>query len=610
MTALAISGLRGPLHGGAAWPFAADPHGSAVAAPVPAPGRAGVPQLSNGINAIISTGRVELVNARTRALTEAKWRVVYVAMIFAAVVAVALLRIAALGIRDDAPREASSAEALLPPRGDIVDRNGEPLARAFPAYSLWFNPHALGDGAPLVKSPQEVAEALGRLFPDADVADLTRRLESGKPGYLRRRILPEDANRIHALGEPALEFPRENERYYPQGSMAAHVLGYVGADGHGQVGMEQVFDQSLRDPATRGRPAMLSIDARVQGALEDELLRGMQLASARAASGIVLDVDSGEVLALASLPAFNPNLIDRAGAANIFNRVTNQVYELGSVIKPITVASAIDSGVVTNLAKRYPSGKPLEIDGHFIHDSHNFGASLNVPEALVHSSNIVTAQIADQLGGVRLRATMAALGFNARPSIELPARGFPIWPKGDWSRITTMTASYGHGVSVTPLHLATAYAALVNGGIWRPATLQRVAPGMEPAGRRIWKAETSARMRQLLRTIVVDGTGRKANALGFRVGGKTGSAEENVRGVYIKNKIIATFAAAFPMDHPRYMSWSRSWTSRRRLWRLRASAPPPGTPPRWSGGWCRASARCWGSCPMRRAISTFPTSPR
>ncbi len=509
---------------------------------------------SLAVSTAVSSGRRELVNVRSRSLLMAKWRVLWVVSGFAAVALAAMLRIAFLGLFADPPSSQDFANALLPQRGDIVDRNGVPLARAFPAYSLWFNPASLGEGGPpLVRPPRQVALALAQVFPDLNVDEMTRRLAEGKPGYLRRRILPEDANRIHALGEPALEFPRETERFYPQGSMAAHVLGFVGADGHGHVGMEQVFDKRLTDPASRGVPAVLSIDTRVQGALEDELSRAMTESNAKGAAGIVLDVDTGEVVALASLPAFNPNLIDRAGEANIFNRVTNQVYELGSVLKPVTVAAAIDAGTVTDLSKRYQSNRPIAIGGFQIRDSHSFGGSLNIPEALIHSSNIVTAQVGDQLGGERLNATMRALGMHERPYIELPARGFPIWPKGNWSRITTMTASYGHGLAMTPLHLAQAYAAMVNGGIWRPATLLRVEPGAEVPGRRVFKASTSARMRQLLRLIVDLGTGRKANAAGYRVGGKTGSAEKPGSGGYQKTNIIATFAAAFPMDHPRYV---------------------------------------------------------
>ncbi len=512
------------------------------------------PALAISVSTAISSGRGELVNVRQRSLLMAKWRVLWVVAGFLLIALTAVLRLAFLGLFANAPTHQDMASALLPPRGDIVDRNGVPLARAFPAYSLWYNPAALGEGGPpLVRKPAEVAAALAAVFPDLDAQTVARRLAEGRPGYLRRRILPEDANRIHQLGEPALEFPRETERFYPQGSMAAHVLGFVGADGHGHIGMEQVYDQRLTDPAQRGAPAVLSIDARVQGALEDELMKGMLESNAIGAAGIILDVDTGEVLALASLPAFNPNLIDRAGEGHIFNRVTNQVYELGSTFKPISVAAAIDAGVVTDMSRRYQSNRPLEIGGFAIRDSHSFGASLNVPESLVHSSNIVTAQIADQLGGQRLNATMRALGMDQRPQIELPARGMPIWPKGNWSRITTMTVSYGHGIAVTPLHLASAYAAMVNGGIWRPATLQKVEPGQAVPGRRVFKASTSARMRQLLRMIVDVGTGRKADAPGFRVGGKTGSAEKPGVGGYRRSSLVATFAAAFPMDRPRYV---------------------------------------------------------
>ena len=417
------------------------------------------------VSATVTSGRRQLVNVRQRSLLMAKWRVLWVLVLFAVIALCALLRIVVLGLFEPAHASRTMAEALLPPRGDIVDRNGVPLARAFPAYALWFNPGAMGGGSPLVKSPREVAAALVRIFPDMDAADLTARLASGKPGYLRRRLLPEDANRIHTLGEPALEFPRENERFYPQGSMAAHVLGFVAADGHGRVGMEQVFDEQLTDPLSRGTASMLSLDARVQGALEDELGKGMAESNAKGAAGIVLDADTGEVLALASLPSFNPNLIDTAGSANIFNRFTNQVYELGSTFKPITVAAAIDAGVVTDLSHRYQASRPLKIGNAQIRDSHAFAGSLNIPEALIHSSNVVTAQVADQLGGVRLKQTMQSLGMNERPYIELPAKGFPLWPKGEWSRITTMTVSYGHGIAVTPLHLASAYAAMVNGGV-------------------------------------------------------------------------------------------------------------------------------------------------
>jgi cell division protein FtsI (penicillin-binding protein 3) len=509
-------------------------------------------------SAALASGRVQLANVRQISLVTAKVRTLWVVAGFVFMTFVAIIRIGQLGISEDAPERTSMAQALLPSRGEITDRNGMALARAFASYSLWFNPKALGAaGSPLVKTPEEIARALLEIFPDADFGDLVARLRANKGSYLHRRVLPEEANRVFALGEPALEFPREEQRFYPQGSLAAHVLGYVDEEGKGKVGMERVLEQRLLDPAQRGTPTALAIDARVQGALEDELMRGMLETKAKGAAGVILDADTGEVIALASLPAFNPNRSDMAVNQLVFNRVSNQVYELGSTFKPITIAAAIDAGVITDLATRYPA-VPFKIGGFTIRDSHELGESLNVPEALIHSSNVVTAQVADKLGGVALRRTMMQLGMNERPTIELPARGFPLWPHGgnaagDWSQITTMTVSYGHGIAVTPLHLAAAYAALVNGGIWRPATLYKVDPAHVPAGRRVFKASTSARMRQLLRMIVADGTGKQANAAGFRVGGKTGSAEKPGSGGYRKTSLIATFAAAFPMDKPRFV---------------------------------------------------------
>lgn len=505
------------------------------------------------ISTAITTNRVQLVSIRRQSLDVARMRVIWLMGVFAFVAMIAVFRILYLGMSDHAVSVTSLEEALLPPRGEIVDRNGVPLARAFPAYALWFNPDALGNGkAGLVKSPQQVARELAAIFPDLDADDVADRLAAGKSGYLRRRVLPEEANRVQQIGEIGLEMPRETDRHYPQGSMAAHVLGYVASDGHGRVGMEAVLDKQLSDPATRATPSELSIDMRVQGALEDELRRGMLAVSATGAAGIVLDVDTGEVLALASLPEFDPNRIDAQGAKLMFNRVTNQVYELGSTFKPLTVAAAIDAGAVTNLAQSY-SGLPMRVGGFTISDSHTIGTSINVADILIHSSNVGTAQIVDQMTPAVLQQYMRDLGMNERPYIELPARGFPLWASGKWPRLRAMTVGYGHGIAVTPLHLAGAYAAMVNGGIWRPATMHKVKPGTAVKGRRVFKESTSARMRQLLRMISLYGTGRNANAPGFRVGGKTGSAEKPGSGGYNKTSLVSTFAAAFPMDRPRYV---------------------------------------------------------
>ena len=204
------------------------------------------------------------------------------------------------------------------------------------------------------------------------------------------------------------------------------------------------------------------------------------------------------------------------------------------------------------MGRRYPS-TPFPIGGFTIKDLKNYGATLNTPEMLIHSSNVVTALMVKDMGPDRLKKVMADLGMNERPHIELPAKGFPLWAKGEWPLLRGMTVGYGHGIAVTPLHLASAYAAMVNGGIWRPATVHKLAPGAAPRGRRVFKASTSARMRQLLRTITLFGTGKKADAPGYRVGGKTGSAEKPGAGGYRKTSLVSTFAAAFPMDRPRYV---------------------------------------------------------
>ena len=498
-------------------------------------------------------GRVQRVNLRAQLLWTARVRVLWVVGVFALVTLIAMVRIVSLAFAGQVPERTSLQEALLPPRGEITDRNGVPLARAFPAYSLWFDPKAMGDaGSPLVRSPQEVVRELKAIFPDINEARMATRLASGRSGYLRRRILPEEANKVFALGEVALEIPRETDRHYPQGTLAAHALGYVVEDKGGKLGMEQVLEDRLSDPDTRGTPVALSLDVRVQGALEDELRRGMLATNAIGAAGIVLDVDTGEVMAMASLPEFDPNTAGAAGAKNVFNRVTNGVYELGSTFKPISVAAAMDAGVVGDLSKQW-NAAPVPVGSRTIKDSHSLGASLNVPQALVHSSNTVTARVADALGPEKMRRAMMDLGMDRRPFIELSAKGKPIWPTGNWSRVTNMTVGFGHGLSVTPLHLASAYAAMVNGGIWRPSTLMKLDPADVPRGRRVFKESTSSRMRQMLRMISLYGTGRNADAPGYRVGGKTGSAEKAGVGGYNKTKLVSSFAAAFPMDAPRYV---------------------------------------------------------
>ncbi|MCE7795870.1 penicillin-binding protein 2 [Sphingobium sufflavum] len=474
-------------------------------------------------------------------------RLVFLLLIFALLTSVLAGRMLWMGIAAGAGDTGRSGLAMVPPRADILDRNGEPLARTIDAYSIAVRPErVIGDR-------QDLADKLHEIFPDTSAGTFFRLLQPTKRwAYLRRRALPEQVAAVNALGEVGIEFPREKERLYPQRSLAAHALGFTSVDGTGGMGVERAFNDRLTDAATRGTPLVLSLDARVQAVMEAELYQGLTAQQARAAAGVILDANTGEVIAMASMPVFDPNKLNNQSMDARRNDIVQSAYELGSTFKPLAFAAAMDAGVVTSMSKRYDATAPLSVGGFRIHDDHSAGRWLNVPEALVHSSNIVTARIADELGTDRLQAMYRKLGFHERSAIELRERAGTIWPS-NWGRLTTMTTAYGHGIAVTPMHLASAYAALVNGGVMRPATMLKLREGQVPDGVRVFSSATSARMRQLLRLIVLDGTGRSADAKGYRVGGKTGSAEKPHAGGYAKHSLVTTFAAAFPMDNPRYV---------------------------------------------------------
>ena len=490
--------------------------------------------------------RIRALDQRQESLVVAHQRLMLIMLLFMAAVLTIALRLLWLSVFTDAGTRGVPA-SLISQRGDIVDRNGEVLARTIDAWSIGIHANKL------LNDPEDLAPKLAVLMPERTEAEYLAILQSGaRFTYLRRRAMPDLVAAVNALGEPGMAYAREPERLYPQTTLAVHVLGYTDFDGHGVAGMERVLDKRLTNPALRGTPVALSIDARVQSIMESELSHAMDAQKAIGATGLVLDVQTGEVISMVSLPVYNPNKPGDAVDDQRRNNVTQSVYELGSTFKPITVANAIDSGVITSMDKRYDATHPLKIGGFTIHDDEPAGRWYNVPETLIHSSNIVTAQIADQLGQARTTSMFQRLHFDKAPDIELKERGRPIWPVY-WGRTTVMTIGYGHGMAVTPLHLATAYAALVNGGIWRPATLMKIAPGKAPHGARVFSQSTSDRMRQLLRLIVTDGTGRKASADGLRVGGKTGTAEKAGVGGYSRSKQVTTFAAAFPMDAPRYV---------------------------------------------------------
>jgi cell division protein FtsI (penicillin-binding protein 3) len=512
------------------------------------------------VNAIVAPPlRVRLADQREESGSTAHLRLM-VMMFFAIGITVLIIgKLCWMAISTDGARARTFGDGLVPERADIVDRNGVPMARTIMGWSIGVRP------SELLNDRAQLAVKLAQLMPEHDAAWYLTRLRSPRPfEYLKRRALPSLVAQVNGLGEPGIQLGREPERLYPQGTMAAQALGFSDDDGVGRAGMEAVLNQRLSDPAMRDKPVALSIDSRVQAAVETELQAVMTNQNAEAASALVLDVHTGEVIAMASLPTYNPNVpgdlpppeMDENGRqmpGPTYNRVTNAVYELGSTFKPITAANAIDSGVVTSLAKRYDATAPLQVGKYQIHDDHPQRRWLDVPEMLVYSSNIVTARIADELGPARMAAMFRKLGFDKPAEIELRAKGHPLFPSF-WARTTTMTTGFGHGIAVSPLHLANAYAALVNGGILRPATLLKRDPNKIPAGTRVFAESTSATMRKLLRLIVTVGTGERANAPGFRMGGKTGTAEKpKAGGGYFAHANISTFASAFPMDDPKYV---------------------------------------------------------
>lgn len=474
-------------------------------------------------------------------------RLMLMMLVFVGVTAIVAGRLALLQIFTDRSGGAEIGNPLIPPRADIVDRNGVPLARTIEAWSIGVHPRKL------IGDPAELAARLQPLMPERSMAELRGILSRDASfTYLSRRAMPELVAAVNALGEPGIVFAREPERLYPQTALAGHILGWTDFDGRGVAGIERALEERLTDPASRGTPVALSIDSRVQAVLEAELGAQVTKHSAEGGTGIVLDARSGELIALASFPTFNPNAAGRAGPDAQYNRATMGVYELGSTFKPLTVAAALEAGTITSLGRRYDAGEALRIGRFRISDYRGQNRPLNVPETLVHSSNIATARIAEELGVERLQASFRALGFDRAPELEIAERSRPLWPR-QWSRATLLTSSYGHGVAITPLQLANAYAALVNGGVWRPATLLK-RDGPPPEGRRVYSPQTSFRIRQMLRLVALHGSGKNGNAPGFRVGGKTGTAEKlSGSGGYSRKVNVSTFAAAFPMDDPRYV---------------------------------------------------------
>lgn len=499
---------------------------------------------------VASPERLRLVGQKRRDLAIIHQRLMLGLILFACGITAIALRLTYLSIFGDNAGRVQSVTGFIPARGDIVDRDGEPLARSIDAWTIAVQP------GKVIGNKLDLARKLAAIMPERDEAAYYELLTSKKSFvYLQRRASPSLVEAVNALGEPGVQLTREPDRLYPQTTLAAHVIGYTDVDGNGVAGAEAAFNDQLTDAATRGTPVQLSISSRIQLALRAELAKAMDTYSAIGAAGVIMDIHTGEILALTSLPQLNPNVAGQGSPEARFNRASLGVYELGSTFKPFTVAMAMDAGVIKSMGQVYNCPKSLTVGRHTISDTHPFGRSCTVAEIMKESSNIGTAQIAQQLGATRQKAFLKKMGFLDRLELELPERGRTLTPGNNWSEISTLTVGYGHGIAVTPVHLATGYATLFNGGLYRPATILKVGPGHPaPQGRRVFTEDTSYRMRALMRLVVKEGTGRKADAPGYRVGGKTGTAEKLIGGRYSKSVVVTSFAGVFPMDEPRYVA--------------------------------------------------------
>jgi cell division protein FtsI (penicillin-binding protein 3) len=479
------------------------------------------------------------------ALETARVRLIAGAAIFALCVLVLAARLVDLTLfRGDAhARRGGPAPAANLERGDITDRHGVLLATNLVTASLYADPRA-------VSEPGDVARRIVAVLPDLSEADLLRRLESGRSFvWLKRNLTPRQQQQVNALGIPGLGFQRESKRIYPQGMLAAHVLGYTDVDRHGIAGVEKYFDDSLAN--AKGQPLPLSIDLRVQHTLREEVDRAVTEHRALGGAGVVLDVSTGEVLGLVSLPDFDPNAPTGTPTDTLFNRATLGVYELGSVFKIFNTAMALDAGV-TDMTGGYDATHPIRVARFEIHDDHAKRRWLSVPEIFMYSSNIGSAKMALDAGGQRQRDFLSRAGMLNKLPVELPEIGQPLYPT-PWRDINVMTVAFGHGIAITRLHLATGVAAVANGGTWYAPTVVKRSTARPANGQRVMSFETSDKMRRLLRLVVTDGTGKKAAAEGYLVGGKTGTAEKIGRHGYRKKALISSFVAAFPMQAPRYV---------------------------------------------------------
>jgi cell division protein FtsI (penicillin-binding protein 3) len=461
------------------------------------------------------------------------------------------------GMRPESPAniKRAASDTIAAARPDIFDRNRKILATDIKVMSVFAEPRRIVD-------KDEAVELLTAVLPDVDARELRERLGSRK-GFIwvKRAITPQQQKEVYHLGLPGVGFQPEYKRVYPNGPIAAHVLGFANLDGIGISGLERYVDgQGLAElhgagfSLTRDNliPVTASLDVEVTYALRDELARGIAKFRAKAGAAAILDVNTGEVIAMASLPDYDPNTPADALDPNHINRLSVGVYEMGSTFKAISIAMALDRGKVT-LRSKIDARENLRY-GHFtIHDFHAQHRVLSVPEVFTYSSNIATARMALMVGVEGHKAFLAKMGQLCRLHTELPESAEPLVPK-NWGELNTMTIAFGQGLNVAPLQAMMAVGALVNGGILvTPTFLKRSEEESKRDAPRVVKPETSEAMRYLMRLNAEVGTAKIANIKGYFVGGKTGTADKIIHGHYAKDRVLTTFMAVVPADKPKYL---------------------------------------------------------
>ena len=495
--------------------------------------------------------RIRMESARKQALEQGRTRLLVTGVMFALAFVVLGGRLVDLTRhgKDGAPTwramNKSKAQDPVVVRGDVRDRAGHILATSLPTQSLYVDSREALRGG----DPEEAASKLLSVLSDLNREDVLEKVKGGgRFDWLARNLTPDQVWVVNSLGVPGFGFRREERRVYPYGPSFAHVIGYTDVDGRGISGVERTFEARL---GTQGEAIDLSIDMRVQAILHEELVKTQARFSALGAAGVVMDVNSGEIIAMVSLPDFDPNMPAGSLGESGFNRATKGVYEMGSTFKLFTTAMALDTGTV-KLTDGYDASEPIHIARFTINDFHAKKRWLSVPEILVYSSNIGTAKMALDVGAKNQKEYLKRFGLLGAADVELPEVGSPLFP-ARWGDISTMTISYGHGIAVSPLQLAAGVSALINGGVMMPPTLIKRTDATVPRGEKVLKAKTSEAMRSLMRLVVRSGTGKNADVQGYLVGGKTGTAEKQVAGKYDKKALISSFIGAFPMTKPRYV---------------------------------------------------------